>query len=264
MIDVDLIGIGLRAPGLANWTDAREILSGRRPWVSAALPASQATGLPATERRRASRVARLAIDAASEALGQRDPAGIASVFASSGGEVEVVHGLFEQLAGDDRRLSPMAFHNSVHNAAAGYWSIATGSEQPTDSLCAFDDSFGTGLAEALLRCADDRRPVLLVAYDLPPLFPIAEFRAVTQPVAVALLLAPPGQMPAIARLQGLYQAAAPDDQPLTNPQLETLRQANPAARALPLLGALALGQMAELSFGHGMQGRLALRVTPCN
>ena len=52
-------------------------------------------------------------------------------------------------------LSPTRFHNSVHNAAAGYWSIATGCHQPYSALGAGRYTFANGLfAAALQVCAD--------------------------------------------------------------------------------------------------------------
>ena len=264
MKEVVLAGIGLRGPGLPNWPAGRAVLAGATPYRPDALQQPTGASLPTTERRRATWVTRLALEVANEALGATDPETITAVFASSGGEVEVIHGIFEQLAGTDRRLSPTAFHNSVHNTAAGYWSIASGSHRPTDSLCAFDDSFGAGLAEALLRCASGERNVLLVAYDVPPLWPIAEFRPVSAPFAVALLLSPEPAGPELALLHGAYQATLPRPEPMTDPALEALRLGNPAARSLPLLAAIAGGTPVELEFGLGLCGSLRLVVTPTN
>ena len=257
---VTVAGIGLRGPGLPGWTASRAVLAGAMPYQPVALEKPAGVSLPATERRRATGVTRLALDAASEALGGLDPTQVTAVFASSGGEVEVIHGILEQLASADRRLSPTAFHNSVHNAAAGYWSIASGSHYPADSLCAFDDSFGAGLAEALLRCAEEERHVLLVAYDFPHRFPISEFRRLSAPFAVALLLDPLPENRGLALLEGRYQAGPPRPASLADAQLEALRLGNPAARSLPLLTAIAAGASAELSFSHGLGGALHLSV----
>ena len=264
MIEAYLAGIGLLAPGLPGWPASRPILAGREPYVPAGLPRPAGACLPATERRRATSVTRLALDVAAEALGSADPAGIASVFASSGGEVDVIHAIFDQLAGSDRRLSPTAFHNSVHNAASGYWSIATGSRQPTDSLCAFDDSFGAGLAEALLRCATEGLDVLLVAYDSPPPFPIAEFRPLIAPFGVALLLRHEPGAGVCARLRAEWRAEPGPDPSLPDPALERLRLGNPAARSLPLLAILAAGRAGRLSLGDGQAGSLNLEIAPWN
>ena len=41
---------------------------------------------------------------------------------------QVIHEICEALATDEREVSPTRFHNSVHNASAGYWGIATRSQ----------------------------------------------------------------------------------------------------------------------------------------
>ena len=53
-------------------------------------------------------------------------------------------------------ISPTRFHNSVHNAAAGYWGIATGATAAANALCAYDASFGAGLLEALTQVHTSR------------------------------------------------------------------------------------------------------------
>ena len=52
-------------------------------------------------------------------------------------------------------VSPTRFHNSVHNAAAGYWTIGAGAMQPATAISAFDASFAQGLLEAMVQL--DRR-----------------------------------------------------------------------------------------------------------
>lgn len=259
---VYIAGVGLLGPGLEGWAASRSILAGTEAYAPAAMSRPAGTGLPATERRRATVVTRLAVDVASAALGGAELREVAAVFASSGGEVDVIHGIFDQLAGTDRRLSPTAFHNSVHNAASGYWSIGTGCQGAIDSLCAYDDSFGSGLAEAVLRCGHDGKSVLLVAYDLPPPFPILEFRTLAAPFGAAVLLKASAGPGTLAELRSGF---CPDSLPetcLDDPALENLRQGNPAARCLPLLAALARGEASEIRLGCGMGGTLRLEVRP--
>ena len=55
-----------------------------------------------------------------------------TVFTSSSGDGDNVHEICETLAAADRQVSPTRFHNSVHNAPAGYWSIATRSRRALD------------------------------------------------------------------------------------------------------------------------------------
>ena len=103
----------------------------------AVLPAP--TILPPAERRRASRVVKLTLGIGLEAAQNAgaDVSTLATVFSSSGADGYSCHALCEQLASNDRQISPTRFHNSVHNAAAGYWGIATRNMAPCQVICAF-------------------------------------------------------------------------------------------------------------------------------
>jgi hypothetical protein len=91
---------------------------------------------------------------------------VASVFASSDGETGVLDRLCTALATPQRTISPTLFHHSVHNAASGYWGIATGSQQSSTVLACYDSSFCAALLEASAYVQIEERPTL-VAYDLP-------------------------------------------------------------------------------------------------
>jgi hypothetical protein len=232
-------GLGLLGPGLPDWSTAAAVLTGELPYAPArtALPVPDA--LPVTERRRAGRLIRLALTIGAEAVGhsRREARSLPSVFSSSGGEGEILHALCETLAGPERLVSPTRFHNSVHNAASGYWSIAQGCTQPSTALCAYDASFGAGLLEAMAQIAQSGEAVLLVSYDAdyPP--PLYAKRPIPDAFGVALVLAPAGSPGARATLRaGL--AHGPADT-MADPALEAMRTAIPAARALPLLERLA-------------------------
>ena len=60
----------------------------------------------------------------------RDPATLPSVFASTHGDLAITDYMCETLATDPTAVSPTKFHNSVHNAAAGYWTIGAGCVRP--------------------------------------------------------------------------------------------------------------------------------------
>src|SRR5205085_5133320 len=111
--------------------------------------------LPAAERRRTGAVIRLALTTGLQALanGGLSAAEVMTVFTSSGGDGQVIHEICEALASAHREVSPTRFHNSVHNAPAGYWGIATRSHAASTSLCAFDWSFAAGLLEACAQVA---------------------------------------------------------------------------------------------------------------
>ena len=170
---------------------------------------------------------------------------LAAVFASSGGDTDIVNLICTSLATPERQVSPTHFHNSVHNAAAGYWSIATGSRMPSTSLSAYDGSFGAGLMEAAVLCCDEAESVLLVAYDSVPHEPLHAKRPLTANFSAALLLRPAASDSSLAGLTLAYATDVPETR-LADGPLEALRLGNPAARALPLLQLLAKGDSGEL------------------
>jgi hypothetical protein len=173
-----------------------------------------------------------------------DPLALATVFTSSTGDPANCHALCEALAQPERLVSPTRFTNSVHNASAGYWHIATHSMAPSTSIAAFDASFGAGLLEAATQVAVKHAAVLLVACDVPYPEPLHALRPLPDTFAVALVLARPGlarSRRAPWRLQLSIDEAAVAPSTCADSGFETLRRQIPAARALPLLQALAAG-----------------------
>ncbi|MDE2607525.1 MAG: beta-ketoacyl synthase chain length factor [Burkholderiales bacterium] len=252
-IELGLLGIGLTGPGLPSWAEAGPQLRGEAPYLQAATVVPPPQRLPAAERRRAGTAVKLALHVADAACGDAglDPAGLATVFTSSGGDGANCHALCETLAhppGPDRLVSPTRFTNSVHNAAAGYWHIAVGSREASTSLCAHDDSFGAGLLAALAQLPGLRTPVLLVASDTPYPEPLHSTRPLPDSMGVALVLAPGAPAGATARARARVMPAA-ESGPATrcrDAALEDLREHIPAARALPLLEAIARRQPARV------------------
>jgi hypothetical protein len=257
-------GIGLRGPGLEGWALSLPILAGETPYVPAPLVIPVASLLPANERRRAPQSVRLALAAGTEAFAAAglSPAMTPTVFASSGGDGETIHSILETLAGPEPALSPTRFHNSVHNVAAGYWSIATGSKAPATSLCAHDGSFAAGLIEAGAQAMAEGEAVALIAYDLPYPGPLARVRPIPEALAVALVLspAPRGAGRMVIELSLNHEPGAPT--PAFPPALEPLRRTVPAARCLALLAALAVREYAEISLDYLDDLALGLRILP--
>jgi hypothetical protein len=238
---VAIQGIGLLASGLAGWETGRAVLAGHGPFQPGEMPDPEAALLPPNERRRSSDCVRWAVHVAQEAIVQSglDPREVPTVFASSGGEMGVIDAVCRTLATPDRVISPTLFHQSVHNTAAGYWSIATTCQQSSTALSCYDDSFAAGLLEAITFVCVEQRPVLLVAYDLAVPAPLNEARPISAGFAVAFVLAPPSDA-AFATMQ--LHLTETDQEPASHLQdlaLEQVRLGNPAARSLPLLKALA-------------------------
>jgi hypothetical protein len=269
MTRVAVAGIGLIAPGLCGWQASLPVLAGEAPYAAHPLPALKPALLPAGERRRATALVRLAL-AAAEDLGD-DACVIASVFASSGGDLDIVDRICCALGEPDRPVSPTHFHNSVHNAPAGYWSIATGCRSGSQSIAAHDASFAVGLLEAAAAVIAEAGPVLLVVYDLPTPEPFTAQRSIRAPFAVALRLvagdadasAATGADPArLAMLTLRIAAARPADPGFADPGLEQLRQGNPAAACLPLLAAVARRRPAALALPYLAGRSLHVQVEP--
>lgn len=264
MIRLRVEGIGLRGPGLEGWRLSRCILAGHEPYVSAPLSVPAASLLPPNERRRAPQSVKLALAVGAEAFEAAglSPATIPAVFASSGGDGQTIHSILGTLAGEDRALSPTRFHNSVHNVAAGYWSIATGAKAPATSLCAHDGSFAAGLIEAAAQAMTDGQPVALIAYDLPYPGPLAQVRRIPEAFAVALVLAPEprGSGRMLMELSLNPEPCAPT--PASPEALEPMRQTVPAARCLALLAALARGAPAEVNLDYLEDLSLVVRLIP--
>lgn len=238
---VHVEGIGLLGPGLAGWEDSRTILAGDRPYVATPAVLTASPLLPPAERRRSVPTVKLAMAVGAEAMEQagRDPATVATVFASSSGDPDTLHQILETLATEERDISPTRFHNSVHNAPAGYWSIATRSREPSTSLAAHDESFQAGLLEAAAEVAADGWTVGLIAYDLPYPDPLSKVRPIAGSFGTALVLTPAPTGRCLACLDIDVTRGEEPATRMAEVGLEALRTGNPTARALPLLAALA-------------------------
>jgi len=248
-MELVLLGVGLIGPGLPTWADALAVLRGEAPYQAAPSMVPPPQRLPAAERRRAGAAVKVALSVADAACAAAasDPATLATVFTSSSGDGANCHALCETLAhppGPDRLVSPTRFTNSVHNASAGYWHIAVGSRQASTSVCAHDDSFGAGLVAALSQLPAAAAPLLLVASDTPYPEPLNATRPLPDTMGVGLVLAPAGHAGEIARLRARLRplAEAGAVTRCRSAALEDLRERIPAARALPLLEAIARRQ----------------------
>ena len=258
-------GIGVLGPGIADWPSAAALLRGERPYAPAPTEAPPPAALPAAERRRTSATVRLALATGLEALadaGLDDGAGaLATVFASSSGDGAICHEICSALASSERQLSPTRFHNSVHNAASGYWSIALRAMAPSTALSAYDGSFAAGLIEALAQIGASGEPVLLIAYDTDYPEPLRAKRPMPGSFAAALLLDPRSPAGAHARLEARLARDAIDTLP--EAPLEALRAGIPAARSLPLLKLISRRDSGRAVLDYLDDLKLAVSVSPC-
>nr|MDP2192550.1 beta-ketoacyl synthase chain length factor [Rhodoferax sp.] len=260
-------GIGLLGPGLSNWVQGRQHLDGSLPYQAGLCILPLPMALPPAERRRAGAVVKVSLAVAQEAVAASGlkASALPSVFSSSGGDGINCHEICRTLASSDRLISPTRFHNSVHNAASGYWSISTGAMCSSSVLCAYDGSFAAGLLEAMTQAVVEDTAVLLVAYDTDYPEPLHSKRPVSDTLGVALVLSPRLSARSVARitLQGTSFLTSAAADTMIEAALELLRQAIPAARALPLLQAIARKQATPLVLAYLDDMQLAVEVAPC-
>lgn len=252
--------LGLAGPGLASWHDAARVLVEDNGYRAGESPRCRPELLPANERRRVSSTVRLALKVAEEAMTSSSLPmdGVCSVFATCDGDCEVINKICIALARPERPVSPTQFHNSVHNAAAGYWAIAAHSPMPYTTVSAYHASFAAGLMEACAQLEVEGRPVLLVAYDHPAPPPLLACIGDYPAFAVAMVLSPDAT-PKSTRLR----VETVNRQPVHEMKcvaLEHLRVSNPAACGLPLLRALACGEPGRIVLPHVNGLQLAVDV----
>ncbi|MGI4846904.1 MAG: beta-ketoacyl synthase chain length factor [Janthinobacterium lividum] len=258
-------GIGLLGPGLADWQQAAAVLSATSAYAFATAVMPVPASLPAAERRRCGPLVKLtlAVGHAAALAAEAPVASLPLVFSASGGDGVNCHELCTMLASNDRQISPTRFHNSVHNAAPGYWSIATGAMAPSSVLCAHDGSFGAGLLESLVQLTVEQTRVLLIACDTRYPAPLGEVREVSGEFGIALVLAPQQGPHSLAQISVTLAAGAAST--LEDPALEQLRMTIPAARCLPLLQSLARGETgAAVTLDYLDNTRLHVEVTACS
>ena len=257
-------GIAFWSPRLADWETARAILRGDQsaPQTSAARPTPLL--LPANERRRVPDSVAIALEVGNQACTNAgiDPKSLPSVFASTHGDLAVTDYMCETLAHSPTLLSPTKFHNSVHNAPAGYWTISTGCLKRYNAISAGQRTFAEGLFEALVEVAADQDRVLLVAYDIEARGPLATMAPSTGMLAVALVLSAVECARTRSRIDWRTRSAATIAQSATHPRNAALFAGNAMSACVPLFEALAADGKRELTFALGQQLALDVDIEP--
>ena len=250
---ITIEGIGFWASGLPSWDAAKAfVATGTLPEQAPARPAARL--LAPNEQRRAPETVVVALEvghAACQAAG-RDPATLPSVFTSTHGDLAITDAMCSAIANDPLSVSPIRFHNSVHNAAAGYWTIGVGSMQPATALSAYDASFAQGLIEAAGVLASGAPVVLLVAYDSQAVGPLATLLTSTGLLGGALVLSQASR-PQAPRLRMRVEPGSTG----AIGALQARCGGNAMAPMLPLFDALATGA-AQASLHAGPNQRLQI------
>src|SRR5206468_4309028 len=93
---------------------------------------------------------------------------VPTVFSSAYGEMDRLRELLALMQGERAEVSPLRFQTSVHNAAAGQISIATGNRAFSTSLAAGGDSLAAALLEATAWLACHGPEIVVVVGDEAP------------------------------------------------------------------------------------------------
>jgi Beta-ketoacyl synthase, N-terminal domain len=165
MIDLRIAEWRAWAPGLET-NDAWQAWASE-PWM----PADQGEQpdcafLPPMQRRRLSRMARIALHVAWPLCSEDEQ--LPMVFASRHGETTRTYAILGEVA-DRQPLSPTQFGLAVHNAIAGQWSILRGQRGESTAIAGEADTFEHAMLEAVT-LLDKGAPAVIVvlAEEQPP------------------------------------------------------------------------------------------------
>ncbi|MGH8156281.1 MAG: beta-ketoacyl synthase chain length factor [Rhodanobacteraceae bacterium] len=262
-LQLAVTGIGAWLAGAPDWPALRGVLLGEQGLVNDAHARPPGAMLPAAERRRAPDGVRLAAEVAAQAcaMAGADPATLPCIFATTHGELAITDYLCETLARAPLDLSPTRFHNSVLNAPAGYWTIATGCTAASSAVTARHFSFAAGLLEAATLACAESTSVLFACCDVASHGPLAEMTRTTLVFGTALVLAPGDH--ATARVRLAPRPGATDESAPAVLALRGVAGDNPSnAHALALLSAIAYGSSARLTLPLSSGLSLDMEITP--
>ena len=118
-------------------------------------------------RRRATPLTRMALAAFDQAITRSgcDPATAISVWANAHGEHSTAVRLLAMMQRGEGKVSPTHFHNSVHNTASGYASIAAGNSSPSTTLTGGGELVVASFLEAVCHLEASARDVVVVLSD---------------------------------------------------------------------------------------------------
>jgi hypothetical protein len=236
--ELSVIGLGAWSQQFSNW---EELVNGLRTGRWQTETVLEPSRIAARERRRAPKSVKMAVEVMTQAcdMARVEPQEVATVFSSSMGDMQITDYLCRSLASPPREISPTRFHNSVHNAPNGYWSIATGSHAPASAVSAFLFTAPVAFLEAAIQVVDSNGPVLLVTQEMAAPLPLRDTCPAIADFAAAILLAPPGYSDANKVSVRFATGGGRVDWPELPETLKEDFFEHPGARLLPFLAAMA-------------------------
>ena len=267
MTTVYLDGIGIEAPGLRTWQQARLVLRGENPFYFEKKSHPVATLIPENERRRAGDTIHLAVHVAGEAVNNAkvNPESLINVFSSYRGALKIVDHMCNAVTLPDHPISPTQFHNSVYNSPAAYWCIATQTRGPSTSLACAEASFPGALLSATANVFTHKQGVLLVVYDVESPKPFHKQYAIEFNCGIALVLMPSQSENTLAKLDINFQSRKSEEMDtVLSPPLVKLISGNASAQPLKMLSAVANQDSREMFYDYFENSAVEVKINPCN
>jgi hypothetical protein len=265
LVPVAVEGIAFWSASLPGWETARAVIRGEVEAPAPTLKRPAPALLAPTERRRAPDTVAVALEVAARACeaAQRPLGEPASVFASTHGDLAISDYMCATLAQTPMLMSPTKFHNSVHNAAAGYWSIGTGSHASYTAISAYNYTFAAGLLETVAQVACDGKPVLYVAFDIESTGALATMAPSRGVLGAGLVIGPhaAGQV-SRQRLDCHVESATGVVATRAGSCAADLVAQNALAPCLPFFEALAADAASEVVLALGEDMVMRVRVSP--
>ncbi|MBE9525574.1 MAG: beta-ketoacyl synthase chain length factor [Proteobacteria bacterium] len=260
MKPIYLKAISIIAPGIKNWKEAKAIFNEEIAYEAQAVTKKLDTFLAPNTQRRASRNIQLALASVQQICldSPFDSEKLLYVFTSCNGDLTIFHQINSALNLPGHPVSPTKFHNSVHNAPAGYTSIALNTQSPSTSIASFQDSFANGLLEATVQSLSTQKDCLLVAYDEIPPEPLLSLFPVKADFSCAFILSTNAEN-ALCRLD-ISITKGQKISSMKNSQFERLRHCNPQAKVIPLLHTIACKENQSIFMGYN-QLQLKIKVS---
>jgi hypothetical protein len=160
-------GLGLWTPGYAS----PEAWCRGEPDPSVDAPESALLSGPL--RRRATKLTRVAVEVLHQAIrtADCDVTTVPIVWATAHGEHTTAIKILSMMRSGEGKLSPTHFHNSVHNTASGYASIALGNCSPSTTVTGGVELVASTFLEAICHLEGAAEDVAVVLADEPLLPP---------------------------------------------------------------------------------------------
>lgn len=177
------------------------------------------------QRRRMTRFSKMVLHSAQQVSSADQYTNLSAVFSSRHGDFHKTANLLVDIV-NQQPLSPTGFGLSVHNAAAGLFSIIKSNTCAMNAIAAGAESFMCAIVEAYIRLVDSNEPYMLVVHSdeiLPDIYnQFADELQITHSIAMIVRLAQANE-PCFSLNKVLNPAAKSSNLPMSLQGAKALR-----------------------------------------